>query len=110
MNKKVPAISIVFYVIAGLLVLYAVWSTVFSYNYLAPIFAQGQLVFKGSEYEVISFYMSNLAQPLFFAIVVFGLGWIIQVVTPVNDAIKDFEEFEVIEVEVEEDEEPLPLG
>jgi hypothetical protein len=98
LNKKAPTISIVFYVIAGLLFLYAIWSTIFSYNYLAPIMASGQLVAKGNEYEIVSFYMSNLAQPLFFAIVVFALGWLIQLVSG-NDK---FEDLEVMEVEVVE--------
>jgi hypothetical protein len=101
LNKKVPVISIVLYVVAGLLFLYAVWSTIFSYNYLSPILATGQLVVKGNEYEIVSFYMSNLAQPLFFAIVVFALGWIIQLVSG-NDKFEEIEDLEVMEVEVVE--------
>lgn len=107
MNKKVPTVSIIFYVIAGILILYSIWAAIFSYNYLAPIIAQGQLIIKGNEFEVVSFYMSNIAQTALFGIVFFALGWIIQMVTPETEVVYDFDDEEeiVVELDAEEPEE-----
>ena len=38
---------------------------------------QGQLVFSGNEFEIVSFYMGNMAQYLLFAITLFVLGRIL---------------------------------
>jgi hypothetical protein len=106
-KNKVPTVSIVFYVLAGLLILYSIWAAIFSYNYLSPIIAQGQLVVKGNEFEIASFYMSNIAQTLLFGIVFFALGWIIQMLAPETEVVYDFDDEEdmVVEVEAEELEE-----
>lgn len=76
-KKKLPILSIVLYVIAGLLVAYSIWAGVYSGKYISDMMSQGQLLFKGNEFEVVSFYMSNMAQYLLFAITLFVLGRII---------------------------------
>lgn len=79
MNKKrIPIFSIILYVVAGLLVLYTAWTLVHSIEYISAMIAQGQLVVGGNEYDIINFYMSNCAQYLLFAIIIFVLGWILQ--------------------------------
>ncbi|MDO9088487.1 MAG: hypothetical protein Q7U53_19955 [Anaerolineaceae bacterium] len=76
-KKKLPILSTVLYVIAGLLVAYSIWAAVYSANYISTMMQQGQLAFSGNEFEIISFYMSNIAQYLLFAITLFVLGRIL---------------------------------
>ncbi len=76
-KKKLPILSTVLYVIAGLLVVYSVWAAVYSANYISTMMQQGQLTFSGNEFEIVSFYMSNIAQYVLFAITLFVLGRIL---------------------------------
>lgn len=76
-NKKVSAssiISIVLYVLAGILIVYTIWSIVNMNDYIA----QQQVSFKGNEYSIINFYMSGAGQYAIFAVILFAFGWIIQ--------------------------------
>lgn len=76
-KKKFPILSTVLYVIAGLLVVYSIWAAVYSANYISTMMQQGQLAFSGNEFEIVSFYMSNIAQYVLFAITLFVLGRIL---------------------------------
>jgi hypothetical protein len=96
-KKKLPILSTVLYVIAGLLVAYSIWSVTYSVNYISTMMAQGQLVFSGNEFEIVSFYMSNTAQYVLFAIVLFVLGRITQLFS-----FEEEEELEDIEVSLDE--------
>jgi hypothetical protein len=96
-KKKLPILSTVLYVIAGLLVAYSIWSVTYSVNYISTMIAQGQLVFSGNEFEIVSFYMSNTAQYVLFAIVLFVLGRITQLFS-----FEEEEELEDLEVSLDE--------
>ncbi|HSM25022.1 MAG TPA: hypothetical protein VK856_09190 [Anaerolineaceae bacterium] len=76
-KKKLPVLSTVLYFIAGLLVVYSVWTVVYSVNYISTMIQQGQLAFSGNEFEIVSFYMSNTAQYVLFAIILLVLGKIL---------------------------------
>ena len=106
MKKKTSVVSIIFYVLAGLLFAFSVYLTIIAVKYIAPNFQQG-LTFQGYELEIINFYVSNVATPLLFSIAFFGIGWIIQLVTPAKELFEEPEEYEFVEEEVvfEEDEE-----
>ncbi len=79
MHKKiVPALSIIAYVLAGILLLYSVWAEIYCVNYLADYFQTGQLTFAGNEFDIISFHVTTYGQYLLFAVVLFMLGWILQ--------------------------------
>jgi len=75
---KVRGLSIGLYVVAGLLLLYTFWTAKQSTSYVATMMASGQLSFRGNEYDIVRFYVSNSAQYAFFAIVLFTLGWMVQ--------------------------------
>ncbi|MTI96353.1 MAG: hypothetical protein FH749_12910 [Firmicutes bacterium] len=78
-NKvKMPILCIALYASAGMLVLYTIWSASNSRSYISELVAMGQLTFKGNEYDIVNFYMSNSAQYALFAIILFTLGWITQ--------------------------------
>jgi hypothetical protein len=89
---KFPVVSIVLYVLAALFALYSIWAAIYSINYVSDMVAANQLVIKGSEFEVANFLMSNFAQYAFFAIVLFALGRIVQVIS--SDIDEDDEEDE----------------
>lgn len=78
-KKKFSAISIALYVFAVLLVLYTAWALYHSIRYISETMAQNQLVFSGNEYDIVSFYMANCAQYILFAIILFTLGWMLQI-------------------------------
>ncbi len=77
-KKKIPVLSIALYVIAGGLVLYTIWALNHSVRYISELVTMGQLTFKGNEYDIINFYMSNSAQYALFAVILFTLGWMMQ--------------------------------
>jgi hypothetical protein len=77
-KNKVPVLSIVFYVLAVLLLAYAIWAATYSINYVSKAIEQNQLIVEGYEFEIASFYMTNIAQYVVFAAILFGIGWILQ--------------------------------
>ncbi|MGG4397571.1 hypothetical protein ABEX25_25045 [Paenibacillus thiaminolyticus] len=76
-KKKIPILSIVLYALAGLLMLYTAWSASRSYGYISEMIAMGQLVGSENRYEIVNFFMTNCAQYLLFAVILFTLGWIL---------------------------------
>jgi ABC-type proline/glycine betaine transport system permease subunit len=79
MNKKnFPILSTVLYILAGLLVIFAIWSSSKSISYISQMINLGQLVFSGNEFDIINFIMSSCAQYVIFAVILFTLGQILQ--------------------------------
>ena len=60
--------GIVLYVVAGLLLVYAIWSFAYCADIISDAKASGQLATSGNEYDIISFYMGNCAQYLVYAL------------------------------------------
>ena len=106
-QKSVPVVSIILYVLAALLLGYSIWAAVYSSGIVSEAVSLQQLVVKGNEFEVVSFYMQNIAQYFLFGVVLFALGWILQTVsfqelTLVEDEDDFFELDEEMEEETEE--------
>jgi hypothetical protein len=80
-KKKLPVISIVFYILAALSLAYAIWGITYSSKIVSEAIAMGQLVVEGSEFEVISYYVSNTGLFILLAAVLVGLGWILQILS-----------------------------
>ena len=80
-KKKLPVISIVFYALAVLSLAYAVWGITYSSKIVSEAIAMGQLVVKGSEFEIISYYVSNTGLFVLLAAILVGLGWVIQILS-----------------------------
>ncbi|SDZ08346.1 hypothetical protein SAMN05421736_10613 [Evansella caseinilytica] len=79
MNKrKIPVISIALYALAGLLVLYASWALYHSHSYISEMMELNQIMFSGNEFDIVNFYMTNSAQYVVFAVMLFTLGWMLQ--------------------------------
>ena len=105
-NKKVPVLSIVLYVFAGLLVIYSVWSIVESYKYLASY------SFQGNEYGFVNYYMTNAGLFVLFAAVLATLGWLLQKFSPlvIKDNLKAVDQendmqYETVAVDADQPEE-----
>lgn len=78
MNKnRIPVLSVVLYTIAGVLMLYTIWSLIHSVGYISELIDQGQLTAKGNGYDIVNFFMSGSVQYALFAVILFTLGWML---------------------------------
>ena len=100
-KKRVPVVSIVLFVFSLLFLAYTIWAAVYSFNYISDMVTQGQLVTAGVEFEIISFHMSNFGQYLTFSLLLFGIAWLLMVVSPEKKEMEEesFEAFEIDEPE-----------
>jgi hypothetical protein len=106
-KNKVPVVSIILYVIALIMFAYAIWAGIYSAGIVAEAVSLQQLVISGNEFEVISYYMTNVAQSALFAVVLFALGFILQTIKsqmPVEAVME--EEEETFEESLPEETEP----
>lgn len=107
-QKSIPVVSIILYVLAALLLGYSIWAAVYSSGIVSDAVAAQQLVVKGNEFEVISFYMQSIAQYFLFGVVLFALGWILQSLpTGAEEAVEEDYIYEMDEGLVEESEEMI---
>ena len=97
-RKSMPILSIILYVLAALLLGYSIWAAVYSSGIVSEAVALQQLQFQGNEFEVVSFYMQNIAQYFLFGVVLFALGWILQSL-PVQEQEMDEDEDELLDIE-----------
>lgn len=86
-QKKIPVVSIIFFVLAGVLLALSVWGAIYASEYISTLIDAGQLIVDGNEYELVSFHLSSYGQYVFFAIIFFGIGWIIYVLEPEEEAL-----------------------
>lgn len=70
-------ISIILFVLAGMLIFYSIWAFTHCRSYINDAIQSGQLTVKGSEYDIVNFYMSNCGQYTIYAIISVVLGWLI---------------------------------
>jgi len=87
MNKKVIHIvpSIVLYIFAGLLTIYAIWSYTYCADIISQARAAGQLAAGGNEYDIAGFYMANCCQYVVFALLLTAAGLILQRIKPAHN-------------------------
>ncbi|MEA3327926.1 MAG: hypothetical protein U9R53_11590 [Chloroflexota bacterium] len=106
-KKKLPVISIIFYILAGISLAYAIWAIIYSAGIVSEAISMGQLMVEGSEFEIVSYYVSNIGQFVLFAAVLIGLGWILQILsTPKAETLEEeLAEIDIDETPLEEDEE-----
>ena len=70
--------GIVLFVIAGLLLVYAIWSFTYCADIISDAKASGQLAVSGNEYDIMSFYMGNCSQYFVYALLMVAAGLILQ--------------------------------
>lgn len=86
-QKKLPVVSIIFFVLAGVLLALGIWGAIYASDYISTLIDAGQLVVDGNEYELVSFHLSSYGQYIFFAIIIFGIGWIIYALEPEEEEL-----------------------
>ena len=97
-NKKLPVVSLIFYILAGLILIFAIWAAVFSIEYISTMVAMGQIIASDNLFEITSFHMTNFGQYLIYAALLFGVGWIVQLfAAPVTVTLTEDEEDEDLE-------------
>lgn len=74
MKKKQMGIFILFYVAAVFFLLYSIYAGWYSHNYISDLITKKQLTFKGNEFTILSYYMTNTGNYLFYALISFGMG------------------------------------
>ena len=77
-KRKFPVLSIVLFAFAGLILIYAVWAAFYSIDIISTLVSQNQLIISGNEFDLTTFFMTNVGQYLVFTLVLFSLGWIYQ--------------------------------
>ena len=77
-KKKVSVMSIVFFVLAGLLAVYTIWAMM---NAIEVVKGE-EIAFKGNEYVIINYYMTSALSNGLTALILFGIGWVIQLLAP----------------------------
>lgn len=106
-KQKLPIVSLIFYILAGLFLIFAVWAAVFSFQYISSMVAMNQLVIRENLFEVTSFHVANFGQYVVFAALLFGAGWTVHLVSFPDEEDWEFEEdedeFEVPEEDLEVD-------
>jgi len=74
--KKIP--SIVLYVVAGLMLIYCVWSLVHCTGIISEAISAGQVTMRDNLYDITSFYFANCAAYFVYALVLSSIGLILQ--------------------------------
>lgn len=82
MNKKTSTlytvVSIVLYTLAALLTGYFIWAFINTFNQFSDLIAQGQLTFRGNEFNIINQFMFPFALYFVPALVLVALGLLLQ--------------------------------
>jgi len=66
--------GIMLFVMAGLLLVYAIWSFTYCADIISDAKASGQLAASGNEYDIMSFYMGNCSQYFVYSLLLAVMG------------------------------------
>lgn len=67
-------VPIIFYILAGLLIIYAVYVFLHCNSYIQTLIANGQLVVAGNHFDILNYFMANCAAYVFYALVLAAMG------------------------------------
>ncbi|MXQ53512.1 hypothetical protein [Shimazuella alba] len=105
LKKQVSFFSLVLYALSALVMVYAIWAFVYSYNSISEAIAAGQISPSENVFDIVNFYMSNSMNYVLFAVLIFSAGWIGQNLAAITKAAS-IESF-VKEAKVNDEEENL---
>lgn len=97
-KKRIPVISIICYVLAAIFAIIFMWLLGSSISYINDYLAQAGIGFGDMASDALKYIIAQSAPYLFNAVILVAAGRILQVVTPVKDAIGVVEEITDIEV------------
>ena len=70
--------GIMLFVVAGLLLVYAIWSFTYCADIISDAKVSGQLAASGNEYDIMSFYMGNCSQYFVYSLLLAATGLLLQ--------------------------------
>lgn len=76
-NNKKSILPIVLYVVAGIMAIYSIFTIYTSYTYISSLVSAGSISIKDQLVDVVSYYVSTSMPYVFYAIVVWAIGYII---------------------------------
>lgn len=94
---KQPILSIILYVVAILIAIYSIYTIHTSYTYISGLVEAGSLVISKQLSDVISYYVGTSMPYVFYAIVVWAIGYF---VNKANQILK-YVKHEDVETKVE---------
>lgn len=104
-EKKISKMSIAFYIVAGLLFVSFLLTIYNVSTYIMQLLDSGQVTLTDSWVEVILYYVNNTAVFLGLSVLVFGCGYIIQLLKQKNVQKQESLEAEELIEKVNQDEE-----
>ena len=76
-KNKIATLPIVLYVVAAIIAAYSIFTIYTSYTYISSLVTAGTIVIKDQLADVISYYVSTSMPYIFYAIVIWAIGYII---------------------------------
>ncbi|WP_455538419.1 hypothetical protein [Terrisporobacter sp.] len=86
---KQPTLSIVLYVVAILIAIYSIYTIYTSYTYISGLVQAGSIVVSKQLSQVISYYISTSMPYVFYAIVVWAMGYFVDKVNQILKIVKN---------------------
>ena len=90
-NKK-AILPILLYVVAAIIAIYSIFTIYTSYTYISSLATAGSIVIKDQLADVINYYVSASIPYVFYAIVVWAIGYIINKLNSLSPSIINKEE------------------
>ena len=85
--RKKAILPIVLYVVASIIAIYSIFTIYTSYTYISSLVTAGSIVIKDQLVDVISYYVSASTPYVFYAIVVWAIGYIINKLNSLTPSI-----------------------
>lgn len=103
-------LNLLFYIASALVLIYALCAGWDCHKYVSALVSQKQLIIKGNEFAIISYYMTNSGNYLLSALILLGIGLLISEKTalpcmPTRNNITS--ELPILPEETETENEPL---
>ncbi len=91
-KQKLPIVSIILFVLSGLLLIFTVWAATNSFKYIGEMVSMGQIVVKDVLFDIISFHMNSFGQYLVYAVLLFAAGWVVYLIESPEEIVVNFED------------------
>jgi hypothetical protein len=101
-KNKLPIVSLILYIMAGLLFIFAIWAAVLSIQTVNDAIAMGQITVRDSSFEILGYLFANFGQYLVYAALLFAAGWIVYLVTDLEVVFADDDEEDFSDMVAEE--------
>lgn len=85
-NKR-TILPVVLYVVAAITALYSIFTIYTTYNYISTLVTSGNIVIKDQLSEVISYYVNTSMPYVFYALVIWAIGYIINKLNNLSPSI-----------------------